>query len=73
MPVPMTATKFFVKAIVSENDNLRRLIEEGTQYGFEIYKNAEIVRFNSPYRLFRKTLIAPRLAKTSKSFNNVAA
>jgi hypothetical protein len=67
--------KIFVKAIVSENDNLRPLIEEGTQYGFEIYRNAEVVRFHSPHPLFRKTLsAAPPLArKTATSLDHVLA
>jgi hypothetical protein len=67
--------KIFVKAIVSENDNLRHLIEEGTQYGFEIYRNAEVVRFHSPHPLFRKTLsAAPPLArKTATSLDHVLA
>lgn len=46
--------KILVKAIVSEGDNLRHLVDDGTQYGFTANENAEVIRFNSPHRLFRQ-------------------
>jgi len=46
--------KILVKAIVSEGDNLRRLVDEGTQYGFTANETAEVIRFSSPHRLFRR-------------------
>ena len=47
-------SKIFVQAIISDGEDLRGLVREASQYGFEASADLTSVRFTTRHRIFRK-------------------
>jgi len=54
-------SKIFVQAIISDGEELRGLVREASQYGFEASADLTSVRFTTRHRIFRKHLERRRL------------